>query len=152
MARTKKRTAKRTPRRVAKARKKVAARRKPAPKRTPAQRARPRRAAPARRKKTPKKRKMAAARRRAPGIAPAALPERSWRHDLGPESGGQSGDNQGLPTSEIVDAESVEELAEEGQAFEAELVDAVENAPEGELRTREVPEDDVPEEYLDEED
>ena len=40
-----------------------------------------------------------------------------------------------------------------GQAFEAGIVDAVENAPDadqGELRTREIPEDDVPEEYLDE--
>jgi len=44
----------------------------------------------------------------------------------------------------------VEELVEEGQAFEADVIDAVENAPDGEVRTREVPEDDVPEEYLDE--
>ena len=69
---------------------------------------------------------------------------------LGPESGGQSGDIEGLPRQELADSESVEELAEEGQAFEAGIVDAVENAPEGELRTREVPEDDVPQEYLDE--
>jgi hypothetical protein len=69
---------------------------------------------------------------------------------LGPESGGQSGDIEGLPRAEVADSESVEELAEEGQAFEAELVDAVENAPEGEIHTREVPEDDVPQEYLDE--
>ncbi|MGB7492860.1 MAG: hypothetical protein WBR26_27945 [Candidatus Acidiferrum sp.] len=49
-----------------------------------------------------------------------------------------------------VDSESVEELLEEGQSFEAEVVDGVENAPEpdqGEIRTREVEEDDVPEEY-----
>jgi hypothetical protein len=69
---------------------------------------------------------------------------------LGPESGGQSGDIEGLPRAEIAAPESVEELAEEGQAFEAGIVDAVENAPEGELHTREVPEDDVPKEYLDE--
>ena len=68
----------------------------------------------------------------------------------GPESGGQSGDIQGLSRAEIADSESVEELAEEGQAFEAGIVEAVEDAPEGELRTREVPEDDVPQEYLDE--
>ena len=71
---------------------------------------------------------------------------------LGPESGGQSGDIEGLPSQAIADSESVEELVEEGQAFEAGIVDAVENAPDadqGEVRTREVPEDDVPEEYLD---
>ena len=71
---------------------------------------------------------------------------------LGPESGGQSGDIEGLPSQAIADSESVEELVEEGQAFEAGIVDAVENAPDadqGEVRTREVPEDDVPEEYRD---
>jgi hypothetical protein len=41
-------------------------------------------------------------------------------------------------------------LLEEGQAFEAGIVAGVENAPEGEVRTREVPVDDVPQEYLDE--
>jgi hypothetical protein len=43
-------------------------------------------------------------------------------------------------------------LLEEGNAFEAEVVDGVENAPdadEGEVRTHEVEEDDVPDEYLD---
>jgi len=47
----------------------------------------------------------------------------------------------------------VEELVEEGQAFEAGVVSGVENAPdadESEVKTREVPEDDVPQEYLDE--
>ena len=75
------------------------------------------------------------------------------RRGLGPESAGQSGDIEGLPREAVADSESVEELAEEGQAFEAGIVDAVENAPDadqGELTTREVPEDDVPEEYLDE--
>ena len=80
----------------------------------------------------------------------ATLEAPSVLHGLGPDSAGQSGDNQGLPEAEIADSESVDELAEEGQAFEAELIDAVENAPEGEIKTREVPEDDVPEEYLDE--
>ena len=75
------------------------------------------------------------------------------RGRLGPETGGQSGDIEGLPDQALADSESVEELVEEGQAFEAGIVDAVENAPdadEGEVRTREVPEDDVPQEYLDE--
>ena len=47
--------------------------------------------------------------------------------------------------------ESVRGLVEEGQAFEAEVIDAVENAPDpdvAEITTREVPEDDVPSEYL----
>jgi hypothetical protein len=72
---------------------------------------------------------------------------------LGPESAGQSGDTEGLSRSEYADSESVEELVEEGQAFEAGVVSGVENAPDpdqGEVRTREVPEDDVPQEYLDE--
>jgi len=65
---------------------------------------------------------------------------------------GQSGDAQGLSGVEDVDSESVSELVEEGQAFEAGVVDGVENAPdadEGEVRTREVPEDDVSPEYRD---
>jgi len=72
------------------------------------------------------------------------------RRGLGPASGGQSGDIQGLLRDEVVDSESVEELEEEGQSFEAEVVSGVENAPDadqGEVRTHEVPEDDVPDEY-----
>jgi hypothetical protein len=49
-----------------------------------------------------------------------------------------------------VDSESVEELLEEGQTYEAEAISGVEDALEpdqGEVQTREVPEDDVPEEY-----
>ena len=71
---------------------------------------------------------------------------------LGAEAAGQSGDTEGLSRGAVADSESVEELVEEGQAFEAGIVDAVENAPDadqGEIRTREVPEDDVPEEYRD---
>ena len=57
---------------------------------------------------------------------------------------------QGLSNAAEADSESVEELAEEGQAFEAEAIDGVENAPDpdvAEVTTREVLEDDVPEEY-----
>ena len=71
---------------------------------------------------------------------------------LGPEAGGQAGDTEGLSRAELADSESVEELVEEGQAFEAGIVNGVENAPNadrGPVRTRQVPEDDVPEEYLD---
>jgi hypothetical protein len=65
-------------------------------------------------------------------------------------SGGQSGDTQGIAGDPDVDSESVEQLLEEGQSFEAEVVSGVENAPdpdESEVHTREVPEDDVPGEY-----
>jgi len=68
----------------------------------------------------------------------------------GPGSAGQSGDTQGLSDSEEATSESVRELVEEGQAFEAGIVDSIENAPdadEGPIRTREVREDDVPPEY-----
>jgi hypothetical protein len=67
--------------------------------------------------------------------------------------GGQAGDLQGLSGIERADSESVDELLEEGNAFEADVVAGVEDAgarAEREVHTREVPEDDVPEEYLDE--
>jgi hypothetical protein len=73
---------------------------------------------------------------------------------LGADSAGQSGDIEGLSGTAQADSESVEELSEEGQAFEAEAVHGVEDAldpDEGEVTTHEVPEDDVPEEYDDEE-
>ncbi len=69
-------------------------------------------------------------------------------------SGGQSGDLQGLSNVESADSESVDELLEEGNAFEADVVTGVERAGdqgEREVHTHEVPEDDVPGEYLDEE-
>jgi hypothetical protein len=61
-------------------------------------------------------------------------------------------DSQGLSDVERADSESVGELLEEGNTFEAGVVRGVEqaeDADEREVRTREVPEDDVPEEYLD---
>src|SRR5271165_6613722 len=70
----------------------------------------------------------------------------------GARSGRQSGDLQGLSTVEGADSESVGELLEEGNAFEADVVTGVEdagNADEKEVRTHEVSEDDVPAEYLD---
>jgi hypothetical protein len=69
-------------------------------------------------------------------------------------SGRQSGDLQGLSTVEGADSESVGELLEEGNEFEADIVKGVEDAgsaDEKEVRTHEVPEDDVPGEYLDKE-
>ena len=73
---------------------------------------------------------------------------------LGSGTGGQSGDIQQLSNIASADSESVQELAEEGQAYEAEVVRGVENAPdadEAEVTTSEVPEDDVPPEYRDRE-
>ena len=61
-------------------------------------------------------------------------------------------DSQGLSTVERDDSESVSELLEEGNAFEAGVLSGVERADdsdEREVRTRQIPEDDVPEEYLD---
>lgn len=83
-----------------------------------------------------------------------AFRDAPWKtRGLGAEAGGQSGDTEGLSRSESADSESVEELIEEGQAFEAGVVSGVENAPDadkGGVRTRQVNEDDVPEEYFDE--
>jgi N utilization substance protein A len=66
-------------------------------------------------------------------------------------SGEQAGDLQGLSNVQGADSESVDELLEEGNAFEADAVKGVEDAgdtDEGEVRTHEVPQDDVPNEYL----
>ena len=70
---------------------------------------------------------------------------------MGPGSAGQSGDTQGLSDVAEAGSESVEELVEEGQSFEAEVIGGVEDAPDAdvaEVHTKEVPEDDVPSEYL----
>lgn len=67
-------------------------------------------------------------------------------------AGGGGGDYSGLSPVEGADSESPRELLEEGQTFESGIVSGVQNAPnadEGEVRTREVPEDDVPPEYDD---
>ena len=67
------------------------------------------------------------------------------------DGAGQAGDLQGLSDIADADSESVRELLEEGQAFEAAVVSGVENAPPAdveEVETSEVPEDDVPEEYF----
>jgi len=67
------------------------------------------------------------------------------------ESGVRSADFEGLSRAEQADSESVDELVEEGNVFEAGAVAGVEeadNADEKEVHTRELPEDDVPKEYL----
>jgi hypothetical protein len=71
---------------------------------------------------------------------------------LGARAGGQSGDLQGLSNIQGADSESVDELLEQGNAFEAEVVKGVEDAgdaDEREVRTHEVPQDEVSGEYPD---
>lgn len=124
--------------------KKSAARRAPSARKKTAKKAAPKSAT----RKKPVTRK--ATRRRAEIINPVTP---SGRRGLGADSGGQSGDTQGLSRRSYDDSESVEELMEEGQYMEAEAVSGVENAPDadqGEVRTTQVPEDDVPEEYQNE--
>jgi hypothetical protein len=72
--------------------------------------------------------------------------------ELGARSGGQSGDLQGLSNVQGADSESVDELLEQGNAFEADVVKGVEdagNADEGEVRSHEGRQDDVPGKYPD---
>src|ERR1700678_1671426 len=101
-------------------------------------------------KKKPARRKARASRSGKQEITnPVAI---RGQRGLGSASGGQSGDTQGLSERENVDSESVTELAEEGQDYEAEVISGVENAKDpdqGEVTTSEVPEDDVPPEYQD---
>jgi hypothetical protein len=105
------------------------------------------------RKKTVEKTKVAAVKR--PRKKTQPLADVAFRSEpRGPRSGEQSGDLQGLSHLEAADSESVDELIEEGNAFEADVVAGVESAEdtdEKEVRTHEVPEDDVPGEYLDKE-
>ena len=133
MSAKKKVTAKRSKSKAAAARKTSSAAKKSARKKPAARKQAPRKKAPAKRKRN--------------SSATAFSPR-------GTASGkaGQSGDLQGLSRREDVDSESVEELVEEGNIFEAGVVAGVEEADdseEKEVHTHEVPEDDVPGEYLD---
>jgi hypothetical protein len=95
-----------------------------------------------------------AASKRSPRGNPSLDAEAFAPKGLRTQSAGQSGDLQGLSNVASADSESVDELIEEGNAFEANVVAGVEsagNADEKEVRTHEVPEDDVPDEYLDKE-
>lgn len=150
-----------------------AAARKAAPGKTAAKRAAPREASPkaaapgrAAAKAGPAKARAAAkapAKKEAPAVGRATrggartggrageTPTFSARRSRA-DAGGQSGDLQGLSGSARADSESVDELVEEGNAFEADVVSGVEeadNADEQEVHTHEVAEDDVPDEYLD---
>jgi hypothetical protein len=80
----------------------------------------------------------------------ARLVEPAERKGLGAAAAGQSGDVEGLSSIADADSESVAELVEEGQAYEAEVVSGVErasDAEEQEVTTEEVSEDDIPPEY-----
>lgn len=124
--------------------KKKAAARKPAAKKKAAKKLTARKTAASSRKKKrvasgsrPKQRR---------GLREAALD----RETAGSRAGELSGDLQGLSDAERADSESVDELVEEGNAFEADAIAGVEHADdedEREVHTHEVPEDDVPEEY-----
>jgi len=103
-------------------------------------------------KKTAPKKKAARKNLRAKGKSQSVGTITFEPKGLGANSGGQSGDLQGLSDSAGADSESVDELLKEGNAFEAEVVEGVQNVPDadqGEIRTHEVEEDDVPDEYLD---
>lgn len=118
--------------------------RKPAAKKKAAKKATPLKKAAPKKKKALKKNKT---RGKSQGVDSVVFEPKG----LGARSGGQSGDLQGLSNREGADSESVDELLEEGNAFEAEVVKGVEDVPdadEGEVKTHEVPEDDVPDEYL----
>jgi hypothetical protein len=87
------------------------------------------------------------------GEVTQTYPERSAREEgTGPDSAGQSGDDQGLSGVEESNSESVLELVEEGQYLEAATISGVEEASDPDtprrVRTRQVREDDVPPEYL----
>ncbi len=93
-----------------------------------------------------------ASRKRVQGKGQNATLESFGTEEVKARSAGQSGSLQGLSNAAGADSESVDELIEEGNAFEGGVVSGVEaadRADEQEVRTHEVPEDDVPGEYLD---
>ncbi len=80
---------------------------------------------PAAAKKSRKKAKSDSAARRRDRRAGSAFTPPLDTRGLGPEAGGQAGDTEGLSRAELADSESVEELLEEGQAFEAGVVSGI---------------------------
>jgi hypothetical protein len=119
----------------AKAKKKVTAKKKAAPKKK----------APAKRS-AGRSKKRGTSKARPRGQASNVEVLSAGRRGLGADSGGQSGDLQGISRRESADSESVEELLEEGQSLEAEAISGVENAldpDESEVVTHEVPEDEL---------
>ncbi|HLK66088.1 MAG TPA: hypothetical protein VKU19_21790 [Bryobacteraceae bacterium] len=95
---------------------------------------------------------MARERTKSTPISPLTPPRKRPAPETGPDSAGQSGDLQGLSGSEESESESVSELIEEGQFYEASVLEGVENAPDadaGPIRVRRRSEDDLPPEYAD---
>jgi hypothetical protein len=143
---------------------KSAARRKLAPTKRPAERQLAKRN-PTRRKATRKGAPVSAVVNRAVGSTTIPTWKQSNRQksqsvdtvpfsraDERSRSRGRSGDLQGLSDVESSSSESVDELLEEGNSFEAEVVLGVEDAGDAEgreVRTHEVLQDDVPGEYRD---
>src|SRR6185312_3797845 len=112
-------------------------------------------------KKPPAKKKLVkkkAASKKAVAKAPRRIREKEQVENpvvaaTSTRSGKQSGDFQGISRREAADSESVDELLEEGNTFEAGVVGGGEEADDvetAEVHTHQVPEDDVPGEYLDE--
>jgi len=121
-------------------------------------------------KKTKQKSKKAAAKRSAPPKKKSTVSSRSGRNRVARKKSASrsrratpardrkllaappSPDDMGLSNAASADSESVDELLDEGNAFEAGVVSGLERADRSEgkeVRTKEVPEDDVPDEYLD---
>ena len=93
--------------------------------------------------------KVSPSRKRKTPVRRAQRLETSGRE--GAVSARQSADLEGLSRVEQADSESVDELVEEGNIFEAGAVAGVEEADDQDTRevhTHEAPEDDVPDEYL----
>ena len=89
------------------------------------------------------------ARKKSTPIQPVNLIKKE-EAETGAAAAGQSGDLQGLDGLEESDSESVRELIEEGQFYEASVVDGIENAPSAEsgpLRVHKRQEDDLRPEY-----
>ena len=153
-----KKTAVKKGKRVKKAARKEAARKKPARKKpAPKKRLAKKKASPKAKtagKKTSNAKTPGVLRKRVAGKNRNLDTEAFAVEELRSRSAVQSGDSQGLSNVEGADSESVDELIDEGNAFEADVVAGVEradDADEREVHTHEVPEDDVPEEYLDKE-
>jgi hypothetical protein len=136
--------------------KKTTPKRKTARKRVPSKRTtakrKPRRIKAASKKSPAREKKFSAKRKRvtSTGLVVEAVPFPSGERRESLDA--QAGHLQGLPSRPTANSESVEELLEEGNALEAEAIQGVENAldaDQGEVETHEVPEDDVPQEYLD---
>jgi hypothetical protein len=139
-----------TPKKKSRGKPKTASKKKPMAKRKLSLRSRPARAKPKAMNK-PVRRTPAATPELSSGSERSSLGSgglrtaaRAPETGLGEDAAGQSGDLQGLSGAEESNSESVGELLEEGQAFEAEVISGVENAPdpdEEEIHTHERPED-----------